>query len=192
MESLVSIGLSTAMTHHILLPAKPTLPLSSVLTLGTALGCATIAGVLFAFSSFVMAGLARLPAAQGIAAMQSINITAVRPAFMTVLFGTAGGCLALAVRSLRTWGARSSALMLAGSALYLIGTIGITIAYHVPRNDRLATLDPGGPGAAAVWNGYVRNWTLLNHVRAGAALVAAVLLLLALLDTDPAQPGSPS
>ena len=46
----------------------------------TALGCGLSAGALFAFSSFVMGALARLPAAQGIAAMQSINARAVTPA----------------------------------------------------------------------------------------------------------------
>ena len=35
------------------------------LTLVSALGCGLVAGVLFAFSSFVMNALARLPAAQG-------------------------------------------------------------------------------------------------------------------------------
>ena len=54
-------------------------------------------GVFFAFSSFVMPALQRLPDAQGIAAMQSINVTAVRPPFMAVLFGTAALCLVLIV-----------------------------------------------------------------------------------------------
>lgn len=36
-------------------------------------------GVLYAFSSFVMAGLKRLPPDHGMTAMQSINVTAVRP-----------------------------------------------------------------------------------------------------------------
>jgi uncharacterized membrane protein len=38
------------------------------------LGAAMIAGVFSAFSSFVMPALARLPAAGGISAMQSINV----------------------------------------------------------------------------------------------------------------------
>jgi uncharacterized membrane protein len=39
------------------------------LTFVTALGCGLSTGALFAFSSFVMRALARLPAPQGIAAM---------------------------------------------------------------------------------------------------------------------------
>jgi uncharacterized membrane protein len=47
-----------------------------VLTLFAALGCGLVAGVFFAFSTFVMKALARLPAEQGIAAMQAINAAA--------------------------------------------------------------------------------------------------------------------
>jgi hypothetical protein len=55
----------------------------------TALGCGLNAGVFFAFSSFVMKALARLQPAQGIVAMQSINLMAVTPAFMAGLsFGS--------------------------------------------------------------------------------------------------------
>ena len=55
--------------------------LISILALITALGCGTIAGVFFAFSTFVMKALARLPANEGIAAMQSINVAAVNSWF---------------------------------------------------------------------------------------------------------------
>ena len=61
-----------------------------VLTLFTALGCGLSAGALFAFSSFVMGALARLQPAQGIAAMNSINVVAVTPVFMTALSGGDG------------------------------------------------------------------------------------------------------
>jgi len=42
-----------------------------IVTLLAALGCGLIAGVFFAFSTFVMKALARLPTSHGIAAMQS-------------------------------------------------------------------------------------------------------------------------
>jgi uncharacterized membrane protein len=50
----------------------------TALTFVAALGAALNGGVFFAFSTFVMSGLARLRPADGIAAMQSINVTAVR------------------------------------------------------------------------------------------------------------------
>jgi uncharacterized membrane protein len=77
-------------------------------TLASALGCGLVAGVFFAFSAFVMPALKRLKPAEGIAAMQAINVAAVTPAFMTVLFGTAAVCGALAVRALLAWDERSA------------------------------------------------------------------------------------
>ena len=47
-----------------------------IATLATALGCGLIAGAFFAFSSFVMPALKRLPTTEGIAAMQSITAAA--------------------------------------------------------------------------------------------------------------------
>ena len=45
----------------------------TIVTLLAALGCALMAGLFFAFSVSVMRGLARIPPAAGIAAMNSIN-----------------------------------------------------------------------------------------------------------------------
>ena len=68
-----------------------------VFTLVAALGCGLSAGALFAFSSFVMPALARLAPARGNEAMQSINVMAPTPVFMTALFGTGLLCAVLAV-----------------------------------------------------------------------------------------------
>ncbi|MGI8986914.1 MAG: DUF1772 domain-containing protein [Nocardioidaceae bacterium] len=155
-------------------------PVLHALTLVAALGCAAMAGVFFAFSAIVMNALARLPATQGIAAMQSINVTAVRPAFMTALFGTAALCVALGVGGLLTWGDHRAALLIAGSAVYVTGTILLTIGYHVPLNDALADLDPADAAATSHWTGYVQGWTRWNHVRGLAALVAAAAFTVAL------------
>jgi uncharacterized membrane protein len=88
-------------------------------TLVTALGCGLVAGAFFAFSSFVMAALRRLKPEQGIAAMQSINILAVTPVFMTALFGTAVACLGLVGWAVISSDGRTTALVLAGCVLYL-------------------------------------------------------------------------
>src|SRR5262245_52723611 len=99
------------------------------LTLLSALGCGLVAGVFFAFSNFVMKALARLPPLQGIAAMRSINVVVINPLFMAVLFGTASTCAVLAVSSLLTWHAPRSVNLLAGSLLYVVGTILVTIVF---------------------------------------------------------------
>ena len=150
------------------------------LTLAGALGCGLSAGALFSFSSFVMRALARLPAAQGIVAMQSINVVAVTPMFMTALFGTGLICVVLAVWALADWHDSFGPWLLAGSTLYLVGTIGLTMAYHVPRNNALAAVEPANHDAEVHWRRYVGDWTRWNHVRVTAALAAAAAFTVAL------------
>lgn len=58
-----------------------------------AVGCGAAGGVFFAFSTFVMPALARLPSVQGVGAMNAINVAAINPPFMLLLFGVGVGCL---------------------------------------------------------------------------------------------------
>lgn len=146
------------------------------LTLFTALGCGLVAGVFFAFSTFVMNALARLQPKEGIIAMQSINITAINPLFMLALFGTAVACIFLAVSSVLKWHQPGAAYLLVGSLLYLIGTVLVTIAFNVPLNDALAIAKPDSTEGANLWARYLTNWTFWNHVRTIAALAAALIL----------------
>lgn len=150
------------------------------LTLVTALGCGLVAGVFFAFSTFVMSALARLQPKEGITAMQSINITAINPLFMLAIFGTAGVCLLLAVSSLMKWQQPNAIYVLVGSLLYLVGAVGVTIAFNVPMNDALAIAKPDSTEGAALWADYLTDWTFWNHVRTIASLAAAALFTLAL------------
>lgn len=145
-----------------------------------ALGCGVVAGVFFAFSTFVMRALARLEAAQGISTMQSINITAINWWFMTLLFGTAVVCIFLAGSSLLKWHQPSAPYLLVGGLLYLVGTILVTIAFNVPLNEALARVNPEEMNSATLWATYLKNWTLWNHVRTVTALAAATLFTIAL------------
>jgi uncharacterized membrane protein len=67
---------------------------------------------------------------------------------MTALFGTAVACLGMIAWAAISLGERPAALVLVGGALYLVGTIGVTIARNVPLNDRLAALHHQGAEAA--------------------------------------------
>jgi uncharacterized membrane protein len=151
-----------------------------IVTFCTALGCGLMAGVFFAFSAFVMRALARLPSEQGIAAMQSINLLAVTPLFMTTLFGTAAACLVLGVIAVLDWQRPGAAYLLSGGMVYVIGVMLVTIVFNVPRNNALAAVYPKSVSGARVWTGYLTGWTAGNHVRAVAGLVAAALLTIAL------------
>jgi uncharacterized membrane protein len=150
------------------------------LTLATALASGLVAGVFFAFSTFVMRGLGRLPAPQGAAAMQAINVTAITPPFMLALFGTGAASAVLAVWGIAEWGEDFGPYLVAGGALYVLGVVVLTITYHVPRNNALAGVEPTSAEATRVWSRYLVEWTTANHVRTVAPLVTAGLFTAAL------------
>ena len=150
------------------------------LTLVAALGCALVAGVFFAFSAVVMKAVARLPAGEGIAAMQSIHVVVLNPWFMTPFLGTPPPRVLPLIYSLLQRHEPRAAYLLGGGVLYLIGTLLVTIVFNVPRNETLAAVTPASTDAARLWAGYVASWTAWNHVRTAAALAAAASFSIAL------------
>jgi uncharacterized membrane protein len=150
------------------------------LTLVALVAAGPVGGVFFAFSNFVMNALGRLRPSEGAAAMQSINITVITPAFMTALFGT--GLLSLV---LVAWGFADldepyAGWLIAGGAIYFAGEVVVTFGYHVPRNNALARVDPESEEGTRVWRTYLVEWTRANHVRTVAGLAACALFALAL------------
>jgi hypothetical protein len=147
----------------------------------SALGSGLVEGIFFAFSGFIMKALARVPPAPGIAVMQSINLTVLNIWFFAVFFGTGACCLVLGISSLFRLEKPGAGYLLAGSLLYLIGTIIVTIAMQRAaercarrsrpiecrrwsRADRLSQevdglespADRSGPGRGS----FVYRWTL--------------------------------
>ncbi len=145
------------------------------------LGSALVGGIFFAFSSFVMKALARVPPAEGIAAMQSINVVVINPSFMGAFIGTAVLSLGAGGLALAGWGRPSAPFFLGGALFYLVGTYLVTLRGNVPLNDQLAALSATDPAARGVWERYVSRWTVWNHVRTAAAMVAALLYSLGLM-----------
>jgi uncharacterized membrane protein len=150
------------------------------LTFVSAIGSGLMGGVFFAFSVFVMKALSKLPPAQGIAAMQSINVVVLNPGFLLVFAGTAVACVVLAILACLRWSEPGAAWLLAGGVLYVAGNFLVTMAGNVPLNDALAAVDPQGAGAAARWADYLSRWMVWNHVRTltGAAALAAFIVAL--------------
>jgi uncharacterized membrane protein len=150
------------------------------LTFAAALGAGLAAGLFFAFSAFVMKALGRLPAEQGIAAMQSINVTVLNPVFGTVFFGTTLLCAVLGVASLFRWNEPAAMDLLVGSLLYVVGTFAVTAAIHVPMNNALAAVAANSAEGAALWARYLVRWTAWNHVRTVSALLTSASFIKAL------------
>ena len=153
-----------------------------VATFLAAIGSGLIAGVFYAFSTFVMRALAQRPPVEGMAAMQAINVAVINPLFLGAFLGTAGVCAVAAAGAVTRWEQPGSAYVLAGAALYVVGTFGVTMVCNVPLNNALATVAPTDPAAGALWADYLRRWTTWNHVRTLAAALAMAAFILALAD----------
>ena len=143
------------------------------LVLAALLGCGLIAGVFFAFSTFVMKALSRLTPEEGIKVMQSINITILNSCFLYVFFGTAFICVLLLVWSLFQWDQMSSGFIFSGSALYLAGSLMVTGIFNVPKNKALAKVDVSSTDSEELWNNYMSEWMIWNHIRTIASLSAS-------------------
>lgn len=148
-----------------------------IATLAAALGSGLVAGIFYAFSTFVMAAFATLSAANGIRAMTAINRVIINPWFLLLFFGVAIAALALAIRAAAA-PSPGGAAVLAGALCYLAGTILVTLAFNVPRNNALDRAEPESEAGAAYWARYLREWTFWNHVRTAASLAAALLFTL--------------
>jgi uncharacterized membrane protein len=146
-----------------------------------ALASALMAGLFFAFSVAVMKALGALPAAQGIAAMQSINRAILNPVFLAVFLGSGVLCAAIVVVALWQRGGGGAAWAIAGSVLYLAGAVLVTMLCNVPRNNALAAAAPDSTDAAALWRDYLVRWTAWNHLRCIASLVASACFIVAMM-----------
>jgi uncharacterized membrane protein len=148
-----------------------------VLTIAAALGSGLIAGLFFVFSNTIMKALGRLPASEGIAAMNSINLVILNPVFLGVFLGTGAICALLTVSSLLRWQNPGTGYVVAGAAIYLIGSLLLTMVFNVPMNNALAA----SPTDTDLWANYLSNWTFWNHIRAAASFASAALLSIALV-----------
>lgn len=140
-----------------------------------AIGSGLVAGIFFAFSSFVMAALGRQPTAHGITVMNAINVTVINPGFMLAFFGTGVLCLAAVIGAALWWPGTRGILIIVATILYVGGSIGVTMVFNVPLNNALAGASVDTPEAAALWTRYLKDWTRWNTVRTVASASAAVL-----------------
>ena len=82
--------------------------------------------------------------------------------FFVAFFGTAAGCGLLIVTSLWTWPEPGAIYHIIVGALYLVGTILVTIVFNVPRKNALAAVDPASAEGATLWSRYLTEWMAWN------------------------------
>ncbi|UPT93439.1 hypothetical protein J4G48_0029220 [Bradyrhizobium barranii subsp. apii] len=95
----------------------------------SAIGCGLMAGIYFAFSTFIMTAFDRLDQAAGIAAMNAINVDIVRSLFMPLFLGTTVAGAALVVMGALRVSEPGAVSMIAGGGLY------VSVPKHVESNE---------------------------------------------------------
>ena len=154
-----------------------------VLTSLAALAAAAAGGMMYVFSTFVMRGLDRTGLIEAITAMRGINDVAnSNLAFLLAYFGATILALVVGVMAVIQIGQPGSGWILVGAVFGVLAAI-ITMAFNVPLNNHLDSVDPVGlsvADAAREWQAYLSTWTAWNHVRAATSIIAAVLMLVGL------------
>ena len=148
----------------------------------SAIGCGLLAGLYFAFSAFIMTALGRIEPVAGAAAMNAINSSILRSAFMPLFVGSTLSSLAVAVAGLADWTHPAAPAMVAGGMIYFAGMFGVTMAFNVPLNNAL--MSAGAAQAGAIWARYLKSWTRWNHVRTLASTTALLLFIQAIASSQ--------
>ncbi|WP_207513781.1 anthrone oxygenase family protein [Longitalea luteola] len=157
---------------------------ANIALLITAFTTALIAGLFYAYSCSVNAGLGKLPDAGYLAAMQSINREILNPLFYMSFMGT------LLLLPLSAWLQYSHPapmrfyLLLAATLVYAIGTFGVTIMGNVPLNNALDgfNIQAASPELISQQRSlFEKPWNQLHSIRTIANAIALILVLLACL-----------
>jgi uncharacterized membrane protein len=143
-----------------------------------ALFCGLMAGFFFAFSFLVMRALEVQPGVAGMPVMQTINVVVFNPVFGFAFSAAPAFCVFAMNTALVRRREPAATYALLGGAIYLVGTLYVTVFGNVPLNDALAAVPAASSGAASMWATYLREWVPWNHLRTAAAFLAAGLLTL--------------
>ena len=154
-----------------------------ILTSLAALASAAAGGMMYVFSTFAMRGLDRIEPVEAITAMRGMNVEAnSNPAFLLAYFGAAILALAVGVVAVVQLRQPGSWVVLVGAVLGILAAV-ITMAFNVPLNNHLDTVNPVGLSAADAareWQAYLTTWTNWNHVRTATSFIAALVMLFGL------------
>jgi uncharacterized membrane protein len=140
-----------------------------VLLLLSLLASALIAGFFYANSVSVMPGLAATDPLAAVRAMRAINAVIRTAVFAFSFFGALVFPLAAALLASHR---PVTVLAVAGAVVYGLGVFAVTFAINVPLNDALAAAVPTSENATQLWQDYGRRWTLWNHERMAASIIA--------------------
>ena len=149
----------------------------TVLTWIMTLSSALMAGTYLAFSMVIMRSLATLGTAKGVEAMNAINRTILKTAFMPLFFGSTIISALMVIAGLWHWGEPGANRAIGGGLVYFIGMFVVTAAGNVPLNNRLDEVEGDGTEAHNMWTLYLSRWTRWNTVRTMACTLTVIICI---------------
>ena len=137
------------------------------------------AGFYFAWQVSVIPGTKKIGHTAFLETMQSINRAILNPAFFAIFFG---GLILLLWTSIQLYGeGRSFNYSLAALALYVFGTLGITIGGNVPLNNMLDAVNLESLdvySAKQLRHQFEGRWNRLHLLRTIFALLSFLMIAL--------------
>ena len=149
----------------------------TVLLWAAALSSGLMAGIYFAFSGFIMRAFDNIDSVHSIAAMNSVNETILRSAFMPLFFGSSITSVLLIISGVFYWGEAGAGLMVLAGTVYFVGMFICTVLFNVPLNKRLERIKLSDVKSQQYWSYYLTTWTHWNHLRMSSSLVSCVLCM---------------
>ncbi len=139
------------------------------------LGAGLMAGVYFAFSTFIMRAFDQLGAAPAADAMNAINEVILRSWFMTLFFGSTLLYAALTGFAVFDTDLAGRWWLFSAGLIYVVGMFLCTAVFNVPLNNRLAAVGDDDSVKAETWKHYFVYWTRWNHLRAVCSLITVAI-----------------
>jgi uncharacterized membrane protein len=158
---------------------------TNLLVLSTLL-TALVAGLVFTFALITMPGIKKLDDAEFIRAFQVMDgiIQNGSPVFGLVWAGSVVALLIAAVLGFRQLDGLPQWLLVATTAIYILGVQLPTVTINIPLNNELQTLDVTAMdhrGLQAARSKFEPRWNQWNLIRTVLAIIVTAMLLIVLL-----------
>lgn len=151
---------------------------------------ALITGLYYGYSCSVNPGLGKLSDAEYLASMQSINKAILNPVFFASFAGTLVLLPLSAYLNYNPMQPLRFYWLVAASAMYIIGSFGVTMFGNVPLNEALAAFEIKSATALELHSArsaFEPKWNMLHQIRTIASVICFVLAAFACLEKTTQQ-----
>lgn len=160
--------------------------LFDIALVSAALTCALVSGFLLGFAVVAMPGLGTLDDREYVRAFQVMDrvIQDRQPLFMLIWVGSVLTLVTAAVVGLSELAGTQRLLLLAATAIYLLGVQAPTAAINVPLNNEIQKVDVdavGSEGVKVARERFEARWNRWNSIRTALGCVTSLALLVLLL-----------